>query len=234
MLTFQSPSRWGRCCICSSAEDDASTAAVFQSPSRWGRCCIGAGSGTLGSGTCRFQSPSRWGRCCIAASDRHAPCTCTRVSVPFSMGTVLHLHRCRDAATVLLRVSVPFSMGTVLHPSVPMTWHRAARNRFSPLLDGDGVASVDGSCSMLVSILVFQSPSRWGRCCIASASHRRRHGAADVSVPFSMGTVLHPLLNSSHSTTLTARSGSPFLADSVSASKQPPICEFCRYHTSPQ
>ena len=62
-LSFQSPSRWGRCCI---VQVNLSAAQYywFQSPSRWGRCCIGGGSHTV-----RYS---------------------VVVSVPFSMGTVLH------------------------------------------------------------------------------------------------------------------------------------------------
>src|SRR5271157_5557220 len=55
-------------------------------------------------------------------------------------------------------------MGTVLHLSI--------RRTHLPLLQP------------------FQSPSRWGRCCIG-ASLRHRGGLPAVSVPFSMGTVLH-------------------------------------------
>jgi hypothetical protein len=64
-----------------------------------------------------FQSPSRWGRCCITYG-RRASRKRPSVSVPFSMGTVLHLF---DAP----------------QPSVEIM------DRFSPLLDGDGVASHD-------------------------------------------------------------------------------------------
>ena len=66
------------------------------------------------------------------------------------------------------RVSVPFSMGTVLHPLggiLPAIPHWC----FSPLLDGDGIASTLEVQELLES--------------------------SYVSVPFSMGTVLHrPLL----------------------------------------
>ena len=44
-------------------------------------------------------------------------------------------------------------------------------------------------------MILFQSPSRWGRCCIQGESVAIRINQI-VSVPFSMGTVLHPLLNS--------------------------------------
>ena len=87
---------------------------------------------------------------------------------------------------------------------------------FSPLLDGDGVASRGdvpacaghvtrfqspsrwGRCCIEgrnlpgnVSGCAFQSPSRWGRCCIVRG-FRDRGRFQYVSVPFSMGTVLHP------------------------------------------
>src|ERR1700733_6651832 len=62
--------------------------------------------------------------------------------------------------------------------------------RFSPLLDGDGVASPGPQDNPLVSFL-FQSPSRWGRCCILQIWMEERGRPRMVSVPFSMGTVLH-------------------------------------------
>ena len=86
----------------------------------------------------RFQSPSRWGRCCIDGNGSRSR-TGGDVSVPFSMGTVLHPLRGEGRPLVLVR--------------------------FSPLLDGDGVASC--KCpARSASPAVFQSPSRWGRCCI--------------------------------------------------------------------
>ena len=135
------------------------------------------------------------------------------VSVPFSMGTVLHrrvrVDRRRnsqcfspllDGDGVASRhrwlccgvdslVSVPFSMGTVLHQRSPRCWGIDTQC-FSPLLDGDGVASFRrslGGCRLHL----FQSPSRWGRCCIVTKEHGTRCESR-VSVPFSMGTVLHP------------------------------------------
>jgi hypothetical protein len=114
-------------------------------------------------------------------------------------------------------VSVPFSMGTVLHLRCSIRKLRAVRNScFSPLLDGDGVAS--------------RPVRRCRRACgfvsvpfsMGTVLHRPRHTAnagsrpvvpfsmGDVSVPFSMGTVLHPLLELSHSTALIAGLRSPF------------------------
>ena len=65
----------------------------------------------------------------------------TLVSVPFSMGTVLHRVEIIKLSADLKEVSVPFSMGTVLHrrgiPPLSGLCHS-----FSPLLDGDGVASL--------------------------------------------------------------------------------------------
>ena len=61
-------------------------------------------------------------------------------------------------------------MGTVLHRRAECS-RGYMLHRFSPLLDGDGVAST-AACTL----------------------HDRRMSV--VSVPFSMGTVLHPLLNS--------------------------------------
>src|ERR1035441_3687767 len=103
-------------------------------------------------------------------------------------------------------------MGTVLHPGTQQTGNLNISG-FSPLLDGDGVASVtlgstvtlkssfsplldgDGVASRHTAdgepeYLRFQSPSRWGRCCIHAAIQIPRIEAG-VSVPFSMGTVLH-------------------------------------------
>ena len=110
----------------------------FQSPSRWGRCCISRHSGwTIGTDFA-FQSPSRWGRCCIfrramlpqACHRRFSPLldgdgvasargcgmlhVASSVSVPFSMGTVLHHRSQARRRSRNLLVSVPFSMGTVL------------------------------------------------------------------------------------------------------------------------
>ena len=111
------------------------------------------------------------------------------VSVPFSMGTVLHLEQLSQRVAAVSIVSVPFSMGTVLHLQLT---HELAPDAlsFSPLLDGDGVASALAAPDARSMPYMFQSPSRWGRCCIATALRDRRH-VSYVSVPFSMGTVLH-------------------------------------------
>ena len=109
-----------------------------------------------------FQSPSRWGRCCIGIL-HHIADWCLSVSVPFSMGTVLHLDFFA-LGTRVARVSVPFSMGTVLHRRAAHCL-AATFASFSPLLDGDGVASISRFFSQGV-VVMFQSPSRWGRCCI--------------------------------------------------------------------
>ena len=83
------------------------------------------------------------------------------VSVPFSWGTVLHPSTA-TAQRFQSIVSVPFSWGTVLHPA------RAALvgvpSCFSPLLVGDGVASM--LRRETGNVVEFQSPSRGGRCCI--------------------------------------------------------------------
>src|SRR5580693_2780455 len=55
-------------------------------------------------------------------------------------------------------------MGTVLHLCGRCRMARSISS-FSPLLDGDGVASRIGKNSPAWFIM-FQSPSRWGRCCI--------------------------------------------------------------------
>ena len=137
-----------------------------------------------------FQSPSRGGRCCIGLS--------AWIS-----------HR-------IQHVSVPFSWGTVLHPR---EGPRAAppRSGFSPLLVGDGVASerwdgggLGGTCfsPLLVGDGVASAPTTKPPECLASfspllvgdgvASRRVVEDAKGddlVSVPFSWGTVLHPLSN---------------------------------------
>ena len=87
-------------------------------------------------------------------------------------------------------VSVPFSMGTVLLRGL-LRVSQANDARFSPLLDGDGVASITYKGAPTAPI-AFQSPSRWGRCCFGTAKLAQEI-LGFVSVPFSMGTVL--LLN---------------------------------------
>src|SRR5579871_3656816 len=78
------------------------------------------------------------------------------------MGTVLLRSNARPRLAKL-DVSVPFSIGTVL---LPMNWlfSRWRWICFSPLLDGDGVASIAHQPLAPLGQL-FQSPSRWGRCC---------------------------------------------------------------------
>ena len=195
----------------------------FQSPSRWGRCCIFAvflrvfekvrfsplldGDGVASARAVliwpfrdQFQSPSDV--VCVASQQGLHPQavrTWCMVSVPFSMGTVFNDRPPDRAAIAGSSVSVPFSMGTVLHP-VPEIMRRT-------------------------DLTLFQSPSRWGRCCIVGIvalfdrgsrlpfnrrfsplldGGRLLHQVADqleldtlgyrtVSVPFSMGTVLHRL-----------------------------------------
>ena len=73
----------------------------------------------------------------------------------------------RYVRTASAGVSVPFSMGTVLHHQ-GRNYRVKPRFRFSPLLDGDGVAS-NIAFRATVGITTFQSPSRWGRCCIAKS-----------------------------------------------------------------
>ena len=168
-----------------------------------------------------FQSPSRWGRSCIIVAGTLPLDSMTGVSVPFSMGMVLHRRQssecadarrcfsplldgdgvasigCTDVLTVYrFSVSVPFSMGMVLHRRrrLSLNRHGVASLGFSPLLDGDGLASLiscdarhsadcsvsvpfsigDGLASVASSCEVgriatahaFQSPSRWGWSCI--------------------------------------------------------------------
>ena len=135
---FQSPSRWGRCCFGENQmRSRPAFSRPFQSPSRWGRCCFAAARPRWRSRRHSFQSPSRWGRCCFEGQDIES-LRGGRVSVPFSMGTVLLLTSAAGRSS--------------------------ARLRFSPLLDGDGVASPRRTWHGL-RLRRFQSPSRWGRCC---------------------------------------------------------------------
>src|SRR5713226_1281292 len=108
-VLFQSPSRWGRCCIVVTTVPCASRSLVsvpfsmgtvlhqslgklaalhllsFQSPSRWGRCCICHRE--LVAPLCRmFQSPSRWGRCCIVSQDGHMCDVIVRFQSPSRWG----------------------------------------------------------------------------------------------------------------------------------------------------
>ena len=80
------------------------------------------------------------------------------------MGTVLHPRSNAAFPANIARVSVPFSMGTVLH-QLFVTCLPVGYFSFSPLLDGDGVASATSGAGSAPPLL-FQSPSRWGRCCI--------------------------------------------------------------------
>ena len=133
-----------------------------------------------------FQSPSRWGRCCIRERGLFALVD-DEVSVPFSMGTVLHRSALAGAGVGFFSFS-PLLDGDGV-ASMMCHCRRCKHECFSPLLDGDGVASGvarpgrSAACS-------FQSPSRWGRCCISPEPAPSRR-LASVSVPFSMGTVLH-------------------------------------------
>src|SRR5579871_5324581 len=127
-----------------------------------------------------FQSPSRWGRCCFPRGRRPAQRHLV-VSVPFSMGTVLL--RLLDGPTVQCFFG------------------------FSPLLDGDGVAS-DFRYLDTVAISAFQSPSRWGRCCFRFRTSTFYTTSSRASLPFSRRW--------------------RFCAETRS------ICEPRRHHTSPQ
>ena len=209
---FQSPSRWGRCCIApdriaadpalrfSPLLDGDGVASGYQYrpgirlPIRFSPLLDGDGVASI-SGTCTltinlmaFQSPSRWGRCCIAFAPAAAPCS-HDVSVPFSMGTVLHRPRAGLGRVAYGLVSVPFSMGTVLHLRSPTTsaWVRSSFQSPSRW----GRCCIAATPVELGAVIAFQSPSRWGRCCIAHGPARMGSAASIVSVPFSMGTVLH-------------------------------------------
>ena len=157
----------------------------------------------------RFQSPSRWGRCCFPITSR-CHIVPLNVSVPFSMGTVLlralQFSEAADSlvsvpfsmGTVLLRlmppahiarsrVSVPFSMGTVLLHFVEGLNH-TGESRFSPLLDGDGVAS-SATAPIAAHVKCF-SPLLDGDGVASTGAFTVTTTLTTVSVPFSMGTVL--------------------------------------------
>ena len=105
------------------------------------------------------------------------------------MGTVLHLRVNHPKPLPLIPVSVPFSMGTVLH-LLALGWLGMASPCFSPLLDGDGVASF---VVILAGVLYFPrfSPLLDGDGVASSRSVSILRWRLAVSVPFSMGTVLH-------------------------------------------
>jgi len=86
-----------------------------------------------------FQSPSRWGRCCVESG------AITLTSAPTRFSPLL------DGDGVASMVSPSHSSAQFLG--------------FSPLLDGDGVASAKIHPYPYESWM-FQSPSRWGRCCV--------------------------------------------------------------------
>ena len=88
----------------------AQTGSGFQSPSRWGRCCISQSPEDTSTADCWFQSPSRWGRCCIRAACTHPPVGII-VSVPFSMGTVLHPCGHRGPGSQAVRFQSPSRWG---------------------------------------------------------------------------------------------------------------------------
>ena len=185
-LGFQSPSRWGRCCI--SARDVLALGAhrCF-SPLLDGDGVASSDASVRDRGIRHgFQSPSRWGRCCI---DRAVTCRASlvQVSVPFSMGTVLHRRGARSSAADCTRFSPLLDGDGVASAKSAVAFADGAC--FSPLLDGDGVAStlsthaeaLDSSVSVPFSMGTVLHP------CSASGCHAWYY----VSVPFSMGTVLH-------------------------------------------
>src|ERR1700691_4224516 len=79
-------------------------------------------------------------------------------------------------------------MGTVLHPMRSLS-ASSAEICFSPLLDGDGVAS-QRRLHLCVEAEVVSVPFSMGTV-LHQLSPRRADGFNRVSVPFSMGTVLH-------------------------------------------
>ena len=124
------------------------------------------------------------------------------------MGTVLQLLTAKAGVKSLAPLfQSPFSMGTVLHRRVSVISPTGLRRVSVPLLDGDGVAILENAGTVME---LLQS----------------------VSVPFSMGTVLHLLLNS-HVLQHLQRVREAF-SSRVRFLRQTLICEFCRYHTSPQ
>ena len=125
-----------------------------------------------------FQSPSRWGRCCISVKHRIAP-PAHLTTVP-CFSPLSRWGRCWVSFAVRVKVSTSvLSFSPLLDgdgvASIEDPSYYASIYRFSPLLDGDGVASSRLSASRS-ALIWFQSPSRWGRCCIGN---RNRSGSAD-------------------------------------------------------
>jgi hypothetical protein len=148
----------------------------------------------------KFQSPSRWGRCCIWHMLRGIPARCgvassisdSRLCRRFSPlldgdGVASLIRRMSNGPRRLALVSVPFSMGTVLHPGDDANIGRELQRStcFSPLLDGDGVASSMPPRAVGVRYVRFQSPSRWGRCCIGPERMLARAAATKALCSFS-------------------------------------------------
>ena len=162
-----------------------------------------------------FQSPSRWGRCCIDA-DRQPGTDRVACFSPLLDGDGVASYR-RSVATVPPRFSFsPLLDGDGVASVSSGVDGQCRTSRFSPLLDGDGVASRrhwrgSSRCTRCFSPLLdgdglasagrcrtrhsaacmFQSPSRWGWCCIWASAGAVASVSIAVSVPFSMGTVLH-------------------------------------------
>ncbi len=85
------------------------------------------------------------------------------------MGTVLHLLQPACIQTQVFCFS-PLLDGDGV-ASYKYGMYEYGTLSFSPLLDGDGVASLQVNRLSLIRCL-FQSPSRWGRCCIADKRPR--------------------------------------------------------------
>ena len=209
---FQSPSRWGRCCI-DEVLIDASVADKCFSPLLDGDGVasffrIGDGHFKIfsfsplldgdgvasqewilsGTAAPRFQSPSRWGRCCITG----AWASYARVQRGFSPlldgdGVASYLAWLATSPVVWFQSPSRWGRCCINPPAVDGPERIA---RFSPLLDGDGVASVPRARHSSIPVASF-SPLLDGDG-VASAREVTGIGFVAVSVPFSMGTVLHP------------------------------------------
>ena len=136
-----------------------------------------------------FQSPSRWGRCCIGTFGAGGKRPATRFSPLLDGDGVASMGTLEGITRKLSRFS-PLLDGDGVASSAARPGHTwksgfsplldgdgvashlegvtgASISGFSPLLDGDGVASWAASAHTVVD-MEFQSPSRWGRCCIVT------------------------------------------------------------------
>ena len=174
--------------------------AKFQSPSRRGWSCIRAGPSRGQTHSGGF-SPLLEGDGLASLWRDQRGAVDAAVSVPFSKGMVLH----RDSGCHRRPRSRPFQSpsrrGWSCIPA-KRSKYGVDQSGFSPLLEGDGLASVRAVVCRVAG-RVFQSPSRRGWSCI-DVIRERVNAVQDVSVPFSKGMVLHLVLGPRRSRILYA------------------------------